>query len=85
MASYQEIDTRLEGVENALMFLMRTIKISRSVGSPLGLAPIVETVDLFQVYREALANGIQPINQVNPSAPSEPNEEVNGQLDSSGQ
>ena len=69
MASYQEIDTRLEGVENALMWMMKEFfKVQRSKTSPLDLNPQVETVSLLQHYREEMARGLAKaiVEQIKP-------------------
>lgn len=56
--SYQDIDVRLVGVENALMFLMQTIRIKKVISSPLEANPMVQEMSMYDHYREQLALGL---------------------------
>ena len=66
MASYQDIDTRLVGVENALMFLMRLIKVPTSIpGSSLAInGAQVEMVDAYTLYQRLLHRGLELVASV---------------------
>ena len=56
--SYQAIDVRLVGVENALMFLMQTMRVKQMVSSPLDPNPKVVEMSLWDFYRQQLALGL---------------------------
>lgn len=58
MASYQEMDVRLAGLENALMFLMQSIRIKQMVGSPLDPNPLIRELTMLDHYREQLGRGL---------------------------
>lgn len=66
MASYQDIDVRLVGVENALKFLMDTMRVKVQIGSPLATAPLVREMSIYDFYKMQLAQGIlEPVKDDN--------------------
>jgi hypothetical protein len=58
MASYQDIDVRLVGVENALAFLMKTMRIREMVGSKFDAEPLIREMSMYDYYREQLGRGL---------------------------
>lgn len=56
--SYQDIDTRLVGVENALAFLMRSLRVKEMISSPLDPKPLVRETDMLTYYQEQLSKGL---------------------------
>jgi hypothetical protein len=57
--SYQDIDVRLVGVENALKFLMESMRV-RTAGPLTGPdgTPLVRDLSMYEFYREQLALGL---------------------------
>lgn len=82
MASYQDIDTRLQVVEDKLDFIMRSFRMK--VASPNGLlnadgSPSYSTFegDLLEIYRMAKSKQLPVVNQSDGVAPP-PLEDENG-------
>lgn len=62
--SYQDIDVRLVGVENALRFVMDAMRVRVQIGSPLSAAPIIQEMSLYDYYRSQLSKGIlEPVTE----------------------
>lgn len=58
MASYQDIDVRLVGVENALKFMMESMRVRIQTGSPLSPTPVIQEMSMYDFYRLQLAQGL---------------------------